>query len=234
MSDVNDFRVLFGRYRHISSTNCWVNPSMHPVSSKRKVGRNYYSYSGHLQAVFIQVTERRPLKSLLPAVKTSCWKQLSCHPKQKYFRGGTSLPQNFGLDSSTLLIEKRVQVKIGLSHSKRLYYRYKEYFCSLSWHKSLGDISLFHNRSTFFQKPWRGTGPKKTFRHEDNEEEKSKAVDKVKFITIQLSEFGQFLINCLGYYILPFIICRCSTCHFYFFGWRLLAPIMCGINATNI
>ena len=108
------------------------------------------------QAVFIQVTERRPLKSLLPAVKTSCWKQLSCHPKQKYFRGGTSLPQNFGLDSSTLLIEKRVQVKIGLSHSKRLYYRYKEYFCSLSWHKSLGDISLFHNRSTFFQKPCLG------------------------------------------------------------------------------
>ena len=107
-----------------------------------------------MQAVFIQVTERRPLKSLLPAVKTSCWEQLSCHPKQKYFRGGTSLPQNFGLDSSTLLIEKRVQVKIGLSHSKRFYYRYKEYFCSLSWHKSPGDISLFHNRSTFFQNPW--------------------------------------------------------------------------------
>ena len=99
------------------------------------------------------MTERLPLKSPLPAIKTSCWKQLGCHSKQKYFRGGTSLPQNFGLDSSTLLIEKRVQVKIGLSHSKRLYYRYKEYFCSLSWHKSLGDISLFHNRSTFFQKP---------------------------------------------------------------------------------
>ena len=115
---------------------------------------NSYSFKHVLiQAVFIQVTERRPLKSLLPAVKTSCWEQLSCHPKQKYFRGGTSLPQNFGLDSSTLLIEKRVQVKIGLSHSKRLYYRYKEYFCSLSWRKSLGDISLFHNRSTFFQKP---------------------------------------------------------------------------------
>ena len=107
------------------------------------------------QAVFIQVTERWHLNSLLPAVKTSCWKQLSCHPKQKYFRGGTSLPQNFGLDSSTLLIEKRVKVKIGLSHSKRLYYRYKEYFCSLSWRKSLEDTSLFHNRSTFFQKPWK-------------------------------------------------------------------------------
>ena len=120
------------------------------------------------QAVFIQVTERRPLKSLLPAVKTSCWKQLSCHPKQKYFRGGTSLPQNFGLDSSTLLIEKRVQVKIGLSHSKRLYYRYKEYFCSLSWHKSLGDISLFHNRSTFFQKPWCHTA--KNFKNRKSEE----------------------------------------------------------------
>ena len=119
--------------------------------------KSFASFARFAQAVFIQVTERRPLKSLLPAVKTSCWKQLSCHPKQKYFRGGTSLPQNFGLDSSTLLIEKRVQVKIGLSHSKRLYYRYKEYFCSLSWRKSLGDISLFHNRSTFFQKPWRST-----------------------------------------------------------------------------